>query len=58
MEFRKIKIEEFEKLKYLLPDNEEIWIKYKNKRLQQLKNGVRIDIWTHFMRECIINYVY
>ncbi len=21
-------------------------------------NGVRIDIWTHFMRECIINYVH
>ena len=20
--------------------------------------GVRIDIWTHFMRECIINYVH
>ena len=22
------------------------------------KFGVRIDIWTHFMRECIINYVH
>lgn len=22
------------------------------------KSGVRIDIWTHFMRECIINYVH
>ena len=21
-------------------------------------NGVRIDIWTHFMRECIMNYVH
>lgn len=21
-------------------------------------HGVRIDIWTHFMRECIINYVH
>ncbi len=20
--------------------------------------GVRIDIWTHLMRECIMNYVY
>lgn len=20
--------------------------------------GVRIDIWTHFMRECIIDYVH
>lgn len=24
----------------------------------QLGDGVRIDIWTHFMRECIINYVH
>ena len=24
----------------------------------KLINGVRIDIWTHFMRECIINYVH
>lgn len=23
-----------------------------------LKSDVRIDIWTHFMRECIINYVH
>lgn len=22
------------------------------------QTGVRIDIWTHFMRECIINYVH
>ena len=22
------------------------------------KNGVRIDIWTHLMRGCIINYVH
>ena len=22
------------------------------------EDGVRIDIWTHFMRECIINYVH
>ena len=22
------------------------------------QDGVRIDIWTHFMRECIINYVH
>lgn len=24
----------------------------------KITNGVRIDIWTHFMRECIINYVH
>lgn len=23
-----------------------------------IDDGVRIDIWTHFMRECIINYVH
>ena len=22
------------------------------------RNGVRIDIWTHFMRGCIIDYVH
>ena len=26
--------------------------------LGALLHGVRIDIWTHFMRECIINYVH
>ena len=36
MEFRKIKIEEFEKLKKLFPDNEKMWIKYKNKRVEEL----------------------
>ena len=23
-----------------------------------IENGVRIDIWTHLMRGCIINYVH
>ena len=23
-----------------------------------VRDDVRIDIWTHFMRECIINYVH
>ena len=26
--------------------------------LQFILGGVRIDIWTHLMRECIINYVH
>ena len=26
--------------------------------LQLMHNGVRIDIWTHFMRGCIIDYVH
>ena len=30
--------------------------KYRHKGLR--KNGVRIDIWTHLTRECIINYVH
>ena len=37
-----------------------------NKAICEIKNkypnvvtfGVRIDIWTHLMRECIINYVH
>ena len=37
MDFRKIKIEEFEKLKRLFPDNEDTWIKYKKKRLEQFE---------------------
>ena len=37
MKFRKITIEEFEKLKRLFPNNEDMWIKYKKKRLEQLK---------------------
>ena len=56
MEFRKIKIEEFEKLKYLLPDNEEIWIKYKNKRLQQLKKQ-EIDMFVIENNENIIGEI-
>ena len=26
--------------------------------IENLQNGVRIDIWTHLMRGCIINYVH
>lgn len=56
MKFRKIKIEEFEKLKYLFPDNEEIWIKYKNKRLQQLKKQ-EIDVFVIENNENIIGEI-
>ena len=31
-------------------------IKYFNKPMEEV--GVRIDIWTHFMRGCIIDYVH
>ena len=27
-------------------------------KLVNIQTDVRIDIWTHFMRECIINYVH
>lgn len=60
MEFRKIKIEEFEKLKELFPDNEEIWGKYKNKRLQQFEKQ-EIDVFViedneKFIGEITVNY--
>lgn len=29
-----------------------------NEKVDKAVNDVRIDIWTHFMRECIINYVH
>lgn len=38
--------EMFEKLGFNLVHQNVIWI------------GVRIDIWTHFMRGCIIDYVH
>ena len=44
MEFRKIKKEEFEKLKRLFPDNEDMWIKYKKKRLEQFEKK-EIDVF-------------
>lgn len=44
MNFRKIKIEEFEKLKKLFPDNEEMWIKYKKKRLEQFEQE-EVDVF-------------
>lgn len=48
------------------PKSEEIKVRISKEDKEKLeycisnsdKNGVRIDIWTHFMRECIINYVH
>lgn len=37
MNFRKIKQEEFDKLKRLFPGNDELWEKYKKKRLDQFE---------------------
>ena len=44
MKYRKIKKEEFEKLKRLFPDNEEMWIKYKKKRLEQFEKK-EVDVF-------------
>ncbi len=60
MEFRKIGIEQFEKLKKLFPDNETKWIKYKNKRLQQFEKQ-EIDVFViedddKFISEITVNY--
>ena len=43
---------EYEKL-MLLINNDNVILSTKKK-----DNGVRIDIWTHFMRGCIIDYVH
>lgn len=60
MKFRKIKAEEFENLKRLFPDNEEMWIKYKKKRLQQFEKK-EIDVFIiedneSFIGEITVNY--
>lgn len=60
MEFKKIKIEEFEKLKKLFPNNEEMWIKYKKKRLQQFEKQ-EIDVFViednkDIIGELTVNY--
>lgn len=60
MEFRKIKIDEFIKLKNLFPDNEEMWNKYRNKMLEQLKKQ-EIDVFViedneKFIGEITVNY--
>lgn len=60
MEFRKIKVEEFEKLKELFPDNDEMWIKYKNKQIKQFENQ-EIDVFVienneNFIGEITVNY--
>lgn len=60
MELKKIEIEEFDKLKKLFPDNEEMWIKYKNKRLQQFEKQ-EIDVFVieddeKFIGEITVNY--
>lgn len=56
MKYRKIKAEEFERLNKLFPDNEKMWIKYKQKRLKQLKSG-EIDVFIIDDKEKIIGEI-
>ena len=44
MYFRKIKKDEFDKLKRMFSANDNIWIKYKQKKLEQFDNQ-EIDIF-------------
>lgn len=60
IEFEKIKIQEFEKLKKLFPDNEKMWIKYKTMRLEQFEKK-EIDIFVikdneKFIGEITVSY--
>lgn len=60
MKFRKIKIDEFEKLKRLFPDNKEMWIKYKKERLEQFEQE-EIDVFVieeneNIIGELTVNY--
>ena len=61
MIIRKILKEEFVKLKEMFPGNEELWIKYKDKRLKQLEDK-EIDIYAieeeeKFIGEITVNYI-
>ncbi len=61
MNLRKIKVEEFENLRELFPDNDEMWNKYKKRKIEELKNKV-IDIVVvendnKFIGELTINYI-
>ncbi len=61
MNYKKIKKEEFEKLKKLFPDNEEIWQKYRKQRLEQFDKK-EIDVFViednnEIIGEITINYI-
>ena len=61
MNYKKIKKEEFERLKKLFPDNEEMWQKYRKQRLEQF-NKKEIDVFVieennEIIGEITINYI-
>lgn len=60
MNFRKISIEEFDKLKRLFPGDDDLWKKYKKQRLEEFKKN-QIDVFiieneNEFIGELTINY--
>lgn len=61
MIFRPIKIEEFDKLFELFPDSEELWKKYREKRLKELANHETdtyvIEENGKFIGEISVNYI-
>ncbi len=59
--FRKIVKAEFDKLHDLFPDSDQMWLKYKNMRLQEFDNQ-EIDVYiiefnNDFIGELTINYI-
>lgn len=61
MNYTKISKEEFEKLNSLFPSNEEMWSKYKEKRLKQFENK-EIDVFiieqnNEIIAEITVNYI-
>lgn len=59
--FKKITKDEFEKLYNLFPDNDEMWLKYKDMRFREFDNK-EIDVYVieldnSFIGELTINYV-
>lgn len=61
MNYRKIRKEEFDKLKNLFPGDEKLWNKYKIKRLKEFDNK-EIDVFVienngKFIGEITVNYI-
>lgn len=61
MIFKKITINEFERLRNLFPDSDELWEKYAQKRLNELASG-EADVFVieennEFIGEITVNYV-
>lgn len=59
--FRKIAKDEFDGLHGLFPDNEQMWLKYRNMRLKEFDNKETdvyvIELYNSFIGELSINYI-